>query len=111
MICASLPAAAPGQVAPPAPAARPTPAITVERDGRTTKRVRVTAPAEPFWLVLGQSHSLGWEAKANGRALGAPTVIDGYANGWLVQPDPQGRDVEIALDWTPQRRVWLLLPI
>jgi arabinofuranan 3-O-arabinosyltransferase len=73
--------------------------------------VRVTAPTEPFWLVLGQSHSLGWKATVNGRSLGPPTVIDGYANGWLVQPATHGRDVEVDLAWTPQRRVWVMLPL
>jgi arabinofuranan 3-O-arabinosyltransferase len=107
----SLPAPAPGEVAPPAQPTRPAPAVTVERDGRTTKRVRASAPTEPFWLVLGQSHSLGWEATANGRSLGPPTVIDGYANGWLVPPDPRGGDVEVDLAWTPQRRVWVMLPV
>ena len=108
---ASLPPPAPGRVAPPSPPSRPSPAITIERDGRTAKRVRVAAPTQPFWLVLGQSHNLGWEAKTNGRSLGPPTVIDGFANGWLIRPDPQGRDVSVDLEWTPQRRVWVMLPI
>ena len=107
----SLPSAGarPGGAAVAAVAASP--AVTVEHDGRTTKRVRVAAPTQPFWLVLGESHSLGWEAKINGRSLGPPTVIDGYANGWLVKPDARGRDVEVDLAWTPQRRVWVMLPI
>jgi len=108
---ASLPPPAPGRVAPPSPPSRPSPAVTLEHDGRTTKRVRVGAPTEPFWLVLGESHSLGWEAKIDGRSLGPPTVIDGYANGWLVKPDARGRDVAVDLEWTPQRRVWVMLPI
>ena len=61
--------------------------------------------------MLGQSHNLGWQATVNGRSLGPPTVIDGYANGWLVKPDPRGRDVKVDLAWTPQRRVWVMLPI
>jgi hypothetical protein len=47
--------------------------------------VRVTVSA-PSWLVLGEGYNRGWRAACNGRALGAPIPIDGYANGWRVQP-------------------------
>jgi arabinofuranan 3-O-arabinosyltransferase len=47
--------------------------------------VRVTVGA-PSWLVLGEGYNRGWRAACNGRALGAPIPIDGYANGWRVQP-------------------------
>lgn len=46
-------------------------------------RVSVTGPA---WLVLGEGYNRGWEAWCNGRSLGAPVPIDGYANGWRVGP-------------------------
>ncbi|HET9101949.1 MAG TPA: alpha-(1-_3)-arabinofuranosyltransferase family protein [Solirubrobacteraceae bacterium] len=36
------------------------------------------------WIVLGESWDAGWTATCNGRSLGAPQVIDGYANGWLA---------------------------
>ncbi len=38
----------------------------------------------PAWLVLGESYDAGWKASCDGRSLGAPRVIDGYANGWLA---------------------------
>jgi arabinofuranan 3-O-arabinosyltransferase len=47
--------------------------------------VRVSV-ASPSWLVLGESYDRGWQATCNGRSLGAPTPIDGYANGWPVSP-------------------------
>ena len=46
-------------------------------------RVAVRAPA---WLVLGEGYDRGWRASCNGRSLGAPVPIDGYANGWRVNP-------------------------
>jgi arabinofuranan 3-O-arabinosyltransferase len=49
----------------------------------TGVRVRVGAPS---WLVLGESYSPGWQASCNGRSLGAPRVIDAFANGWPVRP-------------------------
>ncbi|MGI8633630.1 MAG: alpha-(1-_3)-arabinofuranosyltransferase domain-containing protein [Solirubrobacterales bacterium] len=39
---------------------------------------------DPAWLVLGQSYSRGWRATCDGRDLGEPVPIDGYANGWKV---------------------------
>ena len=107
----SVAAPAPGRAAPLDPPASPSPSVTVEHDGRTRQRVRVSAPHEPFWLVLGQSHSLGWRATVNGRSLGPPVIVDGFANGWLVQPDAAGRDIDVELTWTPQRRVWTMLGI
>jgi hypothetical protein len=39
----------------------------------------------PAWLVLGESYNRGWRATCDGRSLGAPVVIDGFANGWRVR--------------------------
>jgi arabinofuranan 3-O-arabinosyltransferase len=41
----------------------------------------------PSWLVLGQSFDRGWRASCDERPLGAPVVIDGYANGWRAPAD------------------------
>jgi hypothetical protein len=41
---------------------------------------------QPSWLVLGESYNRGWRADCDGRSLGAPQVVDGFANGWHVSP-------------------------
>jgi hypothetical protein len=46
------------------------------------------------WLVLGESFNKGWEATCDGRSLGEPRPIDGYANGW--RPPADCRDVAFA---------------
>jgi hypothetical protein len=76
------------------PAPRP-PAVSAAVSGRvlapgTTGRgsydhVRVAVRA-PSWLVLGEGYDRGWRAWCDGRSLGAPVPIDGYANGWPVGP-------------------------
>jgi hypothetical protein len=87
------------------------PRIDVVENGRTSMRVRVTGATKPFWLVLGQSHSPGWHAKvAGGDGLGAPQLVDGYANGWLVTPTAAG-PFDVELEWTPQRQVWASIAI
>ena len=47
--------------------------------------VRVSV-SRPSWLVLGEGYNRGWQAFCDGRSLGTPTPIDGYANGWQVRP-------------------------
>jgi len=46
--------------------------------------------------VLGESYDRGWRASCNGHDLGAPTVIDGYANGWRVGPGCTSVDFSFA---------------
>ena len=78
------------------PAARPPLAtgssghvVAVGTAGRGSyDHVRVSV-SRPSWLVLGEGYNRGWQAFCNGRSLGAPTPIDGYANGWQVRPGCQ----------------------
>ena len=61
--------------------------------------------------MLAQSHNDGWQAElADGTSLGAPDLVDGMANAWLVDPGDADEPLDHA-EWTPQRRVWLGLGI
>lgn len=92
-----------------APAESAAPVVDIVRQGRTSFDVKVRNATEPFWLILRQSHNRGWKATADGIGdLGEPELVDGFANGWLVDPGRTG-DLQIQLDWTPQRWVWLSL--
>lgn len=86
-----------------AEAARP--AVTVDRESRVSADLTVEETDEPYWIVLGQSHNAGWHATADGEDLGEPTLVNGYANGWLV---PAGA-TSIHLEWTPQKVVWAMI--
>jgi arabinofuranan 3-O-arabinosyltransferase len=81
----------------------PRPEMTTTHQTRTSVDVRVPKADEDFWLVLGQSYNLGWHATADGKDLGPPTLVNGYANGWKV---PAGTDITIHAEWTPQKVVW-----
>jgi hypothetical protein len=85
--------------------ATPRPTVEVVSDSHDHSRVEVTGATEgePFWLVLGQSFNPGWTASAAGDDLGEPTLVDGYANGWLVTPSESSFTVD--LRFAPQQRV------
>lgn len=53
------------------------------QQGSTRDGVRV-AVDRPAWLVLGESYDRFWRASCDGRDLGAPAPMQGYANGWRV---------------------------
>jgi arabinofuranan 3-O-arabinosyltransferase len=55
--------------------------------------------------VLAQSNNDGWKATAPDGAVGERELVDGYANGWLVEPTGAGK-MRMELRWTPQRAVW-----
>ena len=87
------------------------PAVRLTEDGATEieLEVRGAQPGTPFWLVLGQSQNRGWKATVAGQDLGTSSLVQGYANGWLV--DPQRENFSITLAWTPQRDVWIAIAI
>ncbi len=72
-----------------------------------------TGPGQaPFYLVLGESVNAGWKAVGDGRAAasGPPVLIDGFANGWRIDPSSLGPAVHdgtlsVVLTWQPQTRV------
>jgi len=89
----------------------PSPAVHVVSQSATAMRVQVTGASKPFWLVLGESINPGWKATVEGgRQLAAPTLVDGYANGWLVDP-PNHQSFSVTFVWTPQAGVDLALVI
>ncbi|MHB1913170.1 MAG: hypothetical protein ACYCTI_14105, partial [Acidimicrobiales bacterium] len=93
----------------------PAPAVSVTHQNRTQETVSVHGQGQGFWLVLGESLSRGWQASirpASGgpaHSLGAPTLIDGYANGWYVPASLAGPDMVAQIDWAPQKVVWVAL--
>jgi len=85
------------------------PTVEVTNDGATKLEVKVTGaqPGTPFWLVLGQSQNTGWQATIDGKTRGDSTLVNGYANGWLVNPGSSS--FSVTFDWTPQHQVWLAI--
>ncbi len=103
----------------PLPGAR-APKVTVLSLGSTSARLRVggvTKTTAPFWIVLGESQNNGWVAGIDGGpGLGGPTLVDGFANGWLVTPATLGASgrtgsFEVTVRWTPQGHAELAIGI
>jgi arabinofuranan 3-O-arabinosyltransferase len=88
------------------------PSARTERTGRNSHSVTVDDASAPYWVVLGQSHSAGFTARtSSGEDLGEPTLVNGYANGWRIDPAELGADVTIEIGWAPQRLVWIGLAL
>jgi hypothetical protein len=82
------------QVAPaPAGGGRVVDAGRMRDNGIDGAHVRLTGPS---WLVLGQSYNEGWQASCDGRSLGEPVPIDGYANGWRAPASCRDVDFSFA---------------
>jgi hypothetical protein len=76
----------------------------VEAPSRSSFRIEVTGTGRPAWLVLGQSRNRGWAATVDGRPLPEPVLVDGFANGWLLDL-ADGKVATVELTWRPQRVV------
>ncbi len=86
------------------------PEVTVDAQLAVESTGSLRGSSEPYWLVMGQSWSNGWHAQVGGHDLGTPTLIDGYANGWYVDPAIVGTgDLSFVIEWTPQRSVWIAI--
>ena len=91
----------------PPPAATLPPTVATDSVADTRIELTVGASDADSWLVLAQSWNAGWTATVDGESLGAPVLVDGYANGWLLPGSDAQRTV--VLDWTPQRIVTIAL--
>jgi arabinofuranan 3-O-arabinosyltransferase len=99
-------APAPGTLASTGSAALAAPSVRVLSSSATHASLEVAGARSPFWLVLGQSINSGWAATlADGSSLGAPVLIDGYANAWYVHPPAGGGAFTVSLSFLPQQRV------
>jgi hypothetical protein len=96
----------------PVTAAADIPRTTATETGTNSYSVTIENSTVPFWLVLGQSLSEGWKASVRGGpSLGSPTLIDGYANGWLIDPAVTGSTFVVDITWAPQKSVWAGLAV
>ena len=84
------------------------PVTSATETGTNSYSVTIENSTVPFWLVLGQSLSDGWSATVRGGpSLGSPTLIDGYANGWLIDPAVTGSSFIVDITWAPQKSIWV----
>jgi hypothetical protein len=78
------------------------------RNDRRGIRLDLDAPA---WLVLGQAYSAGWRASCDGRTIGPPEPVDGYAMGWLVDGDCRVADLWFEPDGLVKLGYWISVPV
>ncbi len=79
--------------------------------GNTDIKIKVDTYGKPLWVVLGENFSTGWQARIlgsvqNKNALNSqPSLIDAYANGWLLNPQSKQQIYEIELSFVPQKTI------
>jgi arabinofuranan 3-O-arabinosyltransferase len=100
----------------PAPTAGSAASVHVLSQTATSFHLRVTGATSAFWLSLGESVNKGWVASAAGTSLGKGVLIDGFANGWMVNPAAlgpvaNGGTFDVTLTWFPQHRVNVALAL
>ena len=88
------------------PVAQATAPVIIE-NGRSRVSAQIAPDGGKQWLILGQSINRGWVATLDGEDLGAPALIDGYANGWLVDTASWDGPRRVVFEWRPQRIVSL----
>ena len=107
----ALPSASLTTVPTPTASAVSAPTVRVVSQSATAMRVKVTHANRPFWLVLGESINAGWKATVdNGHQLGASTLVDGFGNGWIVNPGGRAT-LSVTMVWTPQGSVDIALVV
>ncbi|HYN31518.1 MAG TPA: hypothetical protein VES40_02750, partial [Ilumatobacteraceae bacterium] len=72
--------------------------VTESRRGRV---VEVPPCPTGCWLVVGEGYNTAWTASTDDGSLGAPTLVDGNANGWYLEPSSTPTTVTVS--WTAQR--------
>ncbi|HEY5108335.1 MAG TPA: alpha-(1-_3)-arabinofuranosyltransferase family protein [Acidimicrobiales bacterium] len=103
----------------PAPATATVGAVRVISQTATRMSLAISgirSTTAPFELVLGQSINPGWTAQAGGRQLSNPVLVDGFANGWRVDPAAVAGGIHdgtlsVTLVWVPQRSVNVALVV
>jgi len=61
-------------------------------------------------MAVNQSWSDGWKASVNGHDLPTPQVINGYGNGWLIDPAVYGNGpLSFHAEFGPQKIVWVAI--
>jgi arabinofuranan 3-O-arabinosyltransferase len=94
-----------------APAASPGRVVNSGEAGRNDRRgIRLDLDA-PAWLVLGQAYSDAWRASCDGRPIGPPEPVDGYAMGWRVDADCRVADLWFEPDTLVKLGYWISVPV
>ena len=84
--------------------------VTTSNVERTTVKATVQADGDPFWFVLAQSASPGWQLEVDGGTAGPRSLVNGYADGWMITPTGSG-PITISLRWQPQQTVWVAMAV
>ncbi len=84
------------------------PIVRVTSTSRTGRTVEVSPCPQGCWVVLGEGFNPAWTASDESRSLGEPTLVDGNANGWWIEPTDA--PTMVTFTWTAQTTLnWAFL--
>ena len=99
------PILSPGQLQPPQ-SNNAVASLKVRSSSAVKFTAQLTSTGKPFWLILGQSQDKGWTLSIDGKPVKqSSTLIDGYANGWLISPPAGIHTYSVSFYFYPQ--TWL----
>ena len=82
------------------PPSAPLPTAVLRFSNAVRQQLEVTGAQAPYYVTTGAAFDPRWRASANGRSLGPPQLVDGYAVGWRVD---DLRAATITVTYRPQR--------
>lgn len=88
------------------------PSVTWSQEDASRYHLVVDDAPKPFVVALSEHFSDGWALRGLPRGASASHVhLDGYRNGWIVDPGPVGGRLELQLEYVPSRlarNLWLI---
>lgn len=83
--------------------------VNVLKNTSTLIKLSLKGQTRPFWLVLGESYDKGFKISVSGAQAFPDTLIDGFANGWLLKPK-SSKPIFVTIYFYPQRYLnWSLI--
>ena len=62
-----------------------TPQIVFSKLSSTRYKVSIRGSVNPYILILNNTYDELWKARINNQIIGKQFIVNGFANGWLIE--------------------------
>lgn len=80
------------------------PEISFQKINPTKYVTAIKGANQPFILSFSEAFDARWQASVNGKSLKNHFIINGYANGWLIE---KTGDYQVVIEYRPQKIFFL----